>query len=132
MDGLFLNQKANKNIPISYSLKYKHSKKNSLQKNKDEINIPWSSINQNPNSSMSVMLCTGATFVKKDSCLVTRTVSFDTVGLHLLTYFLYFRAVPVQRYSHINGIIIVPFKSYLNQCFQVSQLLKYDGNVVVT
>ena len=27
MDGLFLNQKTNNNIPISYSLKYKHSKK---------------------------------------------------------------------------------------------------------
>ena len=27
MDGLFLNQKANINIRISYSLKYKHSKK---------------------------------------------------------------------------------------------------------
>ena len=34
---------------------------------------------------MSVMLCTGATFVKKNSCLVARIVSFDTVGLHLLT-----------------------------------------------
>ena len=100
MDGLFLNQKTNKNIRISYSLKYKHSKKNSLWKNKDEINIPGSSINQKPNSSKSVMLCTGA--------------------------------IPVQRYSHINGIIVVPFKSYLNQCFLVSQLLKCDGNVVVT
>ena len=27
MDGLFLNQRSNKNIQISYSLKYKHSKK---------------------------------------------------------------------------------------------------------
>ena len=27
MDGLFFNQKTNKNIRISYSLKYKHSKK---------------------------------------------------------------------------------------------------------
>ena len=27
MDRLFLNQKANKNIRISHSLKYKHSKK---------------------------------------------------------------------------------------------------------
>ena len=27
MDGLFLNQKTNNNIRISYSLKYKHSKK---------------------------------------------------------------------------------------------------------
>ena len=30
--------------------------------------------------------CTGATFVKKNSCLVTREVSFDTAGLHLLTF----------------------------------------------
>ena len=32
---------------------------------------------------------------------------------------------------HINGIIKVHFKSYLNQCFYVSQLLKNDGNIVV-
>ena len=32
MGGLFLNEKTNKNIQISYSLKYKHSKKNSLRK----------------------------------------------------------------------------------------------------
>ena len=35
---------------------------------------------------MSVMLLTGATFVKKNSCLVARIVSFDTAGLHLLTF----------------------------------------------
>ena len=35
---------------------------------------------------MPVMLCTGATFVKKNSCLVARIVSFDTAGLHLLTF----------------------------------------------
>ena len=34
----------------------------------------------------SVMLCTGATFVKKNSCLVARIVSFDTAGLHLLAF----------------------------------------------
>ena len=49
----------------------------------DETKIERSSINQKPNSTMSVMLCTGATFVKKNSCLVARIVSFDTVGLHL-------------------------------------------------
>ena len=32
---------------------------------------------------MSVMLCTEVTFVKKNSCLVARIVSFDTAGLHL-------------------------------------------------
>ena len=35
---------------------------------------------------MSVMLCTGATFVKKNSCLVVRIVSFDIAGLRLLTF----------------------------------------------
>ena len=35
---------------------------------------------------MSVMLCTGATFVKKNSGLVAKIVSFDTVGLHILTF----------------------------------------------
>ena len=34
---------------------------------------------------MSVMLCTGVTFVKKSSCLVDRIVSFYTPGLHWLT-----------------------------------------------
>ena len=34
-------------------------------------------------------------------------------------------------FFHINGIIIVDFKSYLSQCFYVSQMLKYDGNIVV-
>ena len=52
----------------------------------DETKVERSSINQKPNSTMSVMLCTGATFVKKNSCLVARIVSFDTVGLHLLTF----------------------------------------------
>ena len=32
------------------------------------------------------MLSTRATFVTKHSCLVTKIVSFDTAGLHLLTF----------------------------------------------
>ena len=35
---------------------------------------------------MSAMLCTGATFVKKNSCLVARIVPYYTVVLHLLTF----------------------------------------------
>ena len=35
---------------------------------------------------MALMLCTETTFVKKNSCLVARIVSFDTAGLHLLTF----------------------------------------------
>ena len=34
---------------------------------------------------MSVMLFTGATFVKKNYCLIARVVSFDTAGVHLFT-----------------------------------------------
>ena len=57
----------------------------------------WSS-----NNTMSVMLCTGATFVKNSAAFVknntfARIVSFDTAGLHLLTFhFLepYFNVVP--------------------------------------
>ena len=54
----------------------------------DEINIRGRSINQKHNSTMSLMLCIGATFVKKNSCLVTRIVSFDNVGLHLVTFYI--------------------------------------------
>ena len=35
---------------------------------------------------MSAMLCTGATFVEKNSCLNARIVSFETAGLPLLTF----------------------------------------------
>ena len=35
---------------------------------------------------MSAMLCTGAIFVKKNSCLVTRIVPYYTAVLHLLTF----------------------------------------------
>ena len=43
-------------------------------------------LNPKPNSTVSVMPCIGATFAKKNSCLVARTVPFDTVGLPLLTF----------------------------------------------
>ena len=56
----------------------------------DEINIQDSSINKKSNNKMSVILFMGATFVKKNSCLIARIVSFH--------YFPYFRAIPVQRY----------------------------------
>ena len=35
---------------------------------------------------MSFMLCMGDNFVKKNSCLVAKMVSFDTAGVHLLTF----------------------------------------------
>ena len=48
--------------------------------------IKESSISKKPNSTMSVMLCMGATFAKKNSFLVARIVPFDIVGLHLLNF----------------------------------------------
>ena len=71
-DDPFLNQKTHKDIQISYSLKYKHSKK--------EI-----SLRKNP-IMLSVMLCMGATFLEENSCLVARIATFDTATLHLLTF----------------------------------------------
>ena len=35
---------------------------------------------------MPVILSTGATFVKKNPCLVVRIVLFDIAGLYLLTF----------------------------------------------
>ena len=52
----------------------------------DEIIIQENGINQKSNNAISVMLFTGATFVKRNSGLVARIVSFDTAGLHLLTF----------------------------------------------
>ena len=81
--------------------------------------IKGSSISKKPNSIMSVMLCTGATFVKK----VARIVPFDTVGLHLLIFRILEPcpskdiALDLSHVIQINDIITVHFKSYLNQCF---------------
>ena len=52
----------------------------------DKINIQGHSINQKSNSTMSVMIFTSTTFVKKNSCLVAKITLFDTVRLHLLTF----------------------------------------------
>ena len=38
------------------------------------------------NDTNSVILCTGAIFVTKNSYSVARIVSFDILGLHLLTF----------------------------------------------
>ena len=37
---------------------------------------------------MSVRLCTGANFAKKNSCLVARIVPYYTAGLHLRTLYI--------------------------------------------
>ena len=55
------------------------------------------------------MLYTGVTFVNKNSCLVARIVSFDTVGLHVLTLRI-LELYPSKdiELTHINGVIMVP------------------------
>ena len=75
MNGLFLNQKTNKSIRISYSLKYKHWKKIIYGKINDSV--AWNK--HSWEQYYWKLLCKGATFVKKNSCLVARIVSFDTV-----------------------------------------------------
>ena len=56
------------------------------------------------------MLCMGASFVKKNSCLVTRIVLFDTAGLHLLT-FVVLEPYPSKdiELDELNDVVIVPF-----------------------
>ena len=77
---------------------------------------------QKTNSTKSVMLCMGDTFAKKNSCLVTRKNSFDTVGAHLPAFHILEPCPPKDispDLSHVishNSIIIVPFKPYLNKC----------------
>ena len=50
--------------------------------------IKGSSINQKSSSTMPAMLCAGATFAKKNSCLVARIVPYYTVVLHLVTFYI--------------------------------------------
>ena len=61
---------------LTFEKKYIYEKINDSE---GETNRQGSSINQKHNSTMSVILCVGATFVKKNSCLVARIVLFDTV-----------------------------------------------------
>ena len=51
----------------------------------NEIDVHESSINQNPNGTISVIFCAGPNFVKK----IRRCTS---------TYFPYFKAISVQKY----------------------------------
>ena len=45
--------------------------------------LPWDHIKV---CQIGLFTTTGVTFVKKNSCLVARVVSFDTVGLYVLTF----------------------------------------------
>ena len=50
---------------------------------------------------MSVMLSTGASFVKKISYLVARVVTFNAVGLHLFTFHI------LEPYPHKNILTLM-------------------------
>ena len=88
---------------------------------------------------MSVMLCTRATIVKKISYLVARIVSFGTAQLDLLTFHILepypSKDIELDSVTLLTLMMLLqypPTKSYLNQYFQVSQLQKYDGIIVIT
>ena len=112
----------------------------------DGVNIQESSIDQKSSNTISVMLFTGATFVKKTPAqLLEQFLLILQVCIYLLsifqnhTYPKILNLISVTL-SYINDISIVPptpepppalTKSYCNQYFQVSQLLKYNGNIVI-
>ena len=140
MYGLFLNLQTNKNIRISYSLKTNIRKKYIYKEINGSVrweNIQGSSIDQKSNGTMSVMLFTGATLVKKNFCLVARIVSCDTVGLHLLTFHILepytdpnIMDLISVTLSHINDIIIVLkvlFESMLASFPAAKLWWKYSG-----
>ena len=54
---------------------------------------------------MSVMLCKGAAFVKKNSYLVARIFSVYTSGLHLLTFRTLVQYPPKDTELDINHVI---------------------------
>ena len=55
--------------------------------------IKGSNINKKPNSTMSIILCTGTNFVKKNSYFVARYKDRSASA-----YFPYFRVIHIQRY----------------------------------
>ena len=55
-----------------------------------EINFPGSSINEKRVVQCQPWFVRGTTFVKKNSCLVARTVSFDTVRIFSFHSYVYY------------------------------------------
>ena len=75
----------------------------------------------------------GAPFVNKNSYLAARIVSCDIAGLRLLTFRILEPYLSKVTELDLNDVIIIALnKSYLNHCFKVSQLLKHDGNILVS
>ena len=66
-------------------------------------NIQGAVLIKKSNSAMSILLCKGANFVKKNSWLVAGIVSFDTVGLYLLTFCI------LESYPHKDILTLIAF-----------------------
>ena len=80
-------------------------------------NIQENNINQTYKNTVLVMLCMGATFVKKKLCLVGRIVLFDIqVCIYLLSVFYSHNLLKILSWisvtwSHINDlndVIVIP------------------------
>ena len=86
---------------------------------------PWEQHQSKVQYIVSVMHCTEATFVKKNSCLVARIVSFETAGLHLLT----FRILEswLSKDIDLEDVIIVLSSQVLFESMLPS--FPYNGNI---
>ena len=87
----------------------------------DERNFHESTINQNFNNTMSVVLYRGKEgFVKKNFCLVDRIVLFDFTDLHLLAFRILdpyctgpkILSLISVMLSYINDAMIVPSRDF--------------------
>ena len=70
---------------------------------------------------MSVILCTAATFAKKNSCLVAGIISFDTAGLPLLIFRIYCPKILTLisvTLSHINDAASSKLQWRTWSCYQ--------------
>ena len=101
----------------------------------DEINIQESRINRKSKNTMSVMLCTGTTCVRKTPAQFLEQFHLILqVCIYLLSVFQSHTRLKILSLILVTLLTLLqypPIKSYLNQCFQASQLLKYDGNTVI-
>ena len=78
---------------------------------------------------MSVILCTAATFAKKNSCLVAGIISFDTAGLPLLIFRIYCPKILTLisvTLSHINNVASSKLQWRIWSCYQqINQIHLY-------
>ena len=127
MDGLFFNQKTNNNIQISYSLKYKHSKKEYILYEKIK----------SKNQSYNVSYALYGNYFCKEKLLLSRSTS--AAGLHLLTFHIlepYPSKVIAPGVSHVIShqwhyycTLSVLFESVLLSSPTAKIWLQYSGKI---